>query len=65
MKFEPGNSIEDSQEDQSNMAMLYAPNSEPPFPECLSDIVPEIEQYQLYSVRGWICQFFKRYFKCI
>lgn len=48
--FEPGNSIEDSQGDQSNMAVLYAPNSEPPFPECLSDIVPEIEQYQLYSL---------------
>lgn len=47
---EPGSSIEDSQGDQSNMAVLFAPNSEPLFPECLSDIVPEIAHYQLDSL---------------
>lgn len=45
-----GSSIEDSQGDQSNMAIINAPNSEPPFPECLSDVVPDTAQYQLNSL---------------
>uniref|UniRef100_K1S6N7 Uncharacterized protein n=1 Tax=Magallana gigas TaxID=29159 RepID=K1S6N7_MAGGI len=45
-----GSSIDDSQGDQSNMAIINAPNSEPPFPECLSDVVPETAQYQLNSI---------------
>lgn len=66
MKVEPGSSIEDSQGNQSNMAMLYAHNSDPgSFLECLSNIVPKTAQYQQDSVRDQILQFFKRYFKCI
>lgn len=51
-KVEPGSSAKDSPGDQSNMAVLCTPISEPQFPEYLSDIiVPEMAQYQPVSIQ--------------
>lgn len=55
MKVELGSSIEDSQGDQSNKAMLYEPISKPSFVGHLSgDNVPKTTQYLHATVRDQI-----------